>query len=211
MRNIESLFSSDDGSTEYDNRKRFWRFIKHNRTDSTGITELKTADGTTVSDAIPKAEALNQQFKSAFTQETEIKDDILPDILPFEEMPEVTFTTNGIEKLLHGLKTHKAAGPDGITPRILKHLAKTLAPILCNIFRLSYDRGEIPDDWREANVVPIYKKGRQIHSSKLSTHLADMYLLQTNGTRSRQQYYEIRRQKQHHLSPSVWLSKEHVM
>ena len=74
-------------------------------------------------------------------------------------MPEVTFTTNGIEKLLHGLKTHKAAGPDGITPRILKHLAKTLAPILCNIFRLSYDRGEIPDDWREANVVPIYKKG----------------------------------------------------
>ena len=156
---VESLFSSDDGSTEYDNRKRFWRFIKHNRTDSTGITELKTADGTTVSDAIPKAEALNQQFKSAFTQETEIKDDILPDILPFEEMPEVTFTTNGIEKLLHGLKTHKAAGPDGITPRILKHLAKTLAPILCNIFRLSYDRGEIPDDWREANVVPIYKKG----------------------------------------------------
>ena len=66
---------------------------------------------------------------------------------------------NGIEKLLHGLKTHKAAGPDGITPQILKHLAKTLAPILCNIFRLSYDRGEIPDDWCEANVVPIYKKG----------------------------------------------------
>ena len=71
------------------------------------------------------------------------------------------FTPKGVEKLLLGLKIHKAAGPDGITPRVLKQLAKTLAPILCHIFRLSYETGEIPEDWREANVVPIYKKGNR--------------------------------------------------
>ena len=76
-------------------------------------------------------------------------------------MEDIMFTPKGVEKLLLGLKIHKAAGPDGITPRVLKQLAKTLAPILCHIFRLSYETGEIPEDWREANVVPIYKKGNR--------------------------------------------------
>ena len=59
----------DDKSTRhFDCMKRFWRFIKHNRTDSTGIAELK-AEGVTVSDPTGKAEALNNQFKSAFTTE----------------------------------------------------------------------------------------------------------------------------------------------
>ena len=159
---VESLFTIDvdEGNTQFDNMKRFWRFIKHNRTDSTGITELKT-EGTTVTDPVAKAEALNHQFKSAFTKETPIPDNILPSTSPFEEMEDILFTPKGVEKLLLGLKIHKAAGPDGITPRVLKRLATTLAPILCQIFRLSYEMGEIPEDWREANVVPIYKKGNR--------------------------------------------------
>lgn len=58
---VESLFSTDEDNTKYDSMKRFWRFIKHNRSDNTGIAELKT-NGTTVTDPIAKAEALNQQF-----------------------------------------------------------------------------------------------------------------------------------------------------
>ena len=65
-------------------------------------------------------------------------------------MTDVLFTPNGVEKML-----------ENITPQILKRLAKTIAPTLCNIFNKSYETSEIPDDWWEAYVVPIYKKGDQ--------------------------------------------------
>lgn len=73
-------------------------------------------------------------------------------------MPDIDITTPGIEKMLKNLKIHKAPGPDGITPMVLKTLASFIAPILSIIFRRSYETSEFPDDWRQANV-PIFKKG----------------------------------------------------
>ena len=34
-----------------------------------------------------------------------------------------------------------------------------IAPILTKIFRKSLEIGEVPPDWRSANVSPVYKKG----------------------------------------------------
>ncbi len=65
----------------------------------------------------------------------------------------------GIEKLLKDLDPNKACGVDEIPPRILKEVAHELAPILTKIFQTSLDSGQLPEDWRRANVSPIYKKG----------------------------------------------------
>ena len=54
---------------------------------------------------------------------------------------------------------NKAAGPDGIHGKILKNCAVSLAYPLSVIFRVSYNSGMIPKDWKLANVVPVYKKG----------------------------------------------------
>ena len=48
---------------------------------------------------------------------------------------------------------------DKIHPLALKELRDTLAPILQVIFTESLQSGKLPDDWKTANVVPIYKKG----------------------------------------------------
>ena len=40
-----------------------------------------------------------------------------------------------------------------------------IAPILRYIFSRSLSTGEIPDDWRKANVAPIYKKGEKYLAS----------------------------------------------
>jgi hypothetical protein len=37
-----------------------------------------------------------------------------------------------------------SAGPDNITPRVLKELAPFIAPILTVIFNISYESGTIP-------------------------------------------------------------------
>ena len=57
--------------------------------------------------------------------------------------------------VINHLDTHKAMGPDGIHPRILRELVEELAKPLSIIYQQSWSTGEVPDDWRLANVMPI--------------------------------------------------------
>ena len=74
-------------------------------------------------------------------------------------MDDIDISVKGVEKLLAGLNPSKATGPDGLPPRVLKELSVELAPIFAMIFRLYLESGKIPNDWRQAMVTPIYKKG----------------------------------------------------
>jgi len=62
-------------------------------------------------------------------------------------------------KKIRGLRKEAAAGPDEIGPRLLQELERELAPALTAVFRASLETGEVPEDWRQANVTPIFKKG----------------------------------------------------
>ena len=50
-------------------------------------------------------------------------------------------------------------GPDAIHPRVLREMADIIARPLSIIFEKSWRTGDVPEDWRKANVTPIYKKG----------------------------------------------------
>ena len=52
-------------------------------------------------------------------------------------------------------------GPDGIHLRVLRELTEELAKPLSIIYHQSWLTGEVPDDWKLADVMPIYKKGRK--------------------------------------------------
>ena len=64
-----------------------------------------------------------------------------------------------MSKQLLKLNPGEAAGPDNISPRILKELHNKIAPILTDIFNKSLSEGIVPDDWKNAYVTPVYKKG----------------------------------------------------
>ena len=133
--------------------------LKHNRTDNCGINELKHQGKSAISPS-EKANLLNAQFESVFTREGTVHRDQL-DLPPANTtiMNDITFSIKGIKNLLDKLKPKKAAGPDKISPMILKTLSSSFAPILQVLFSKSYHLGNIPDDWRKANVTPVYKKG----------------------------------------------------
>ncbi|KAI8487032.1 hypothetical protein Bbelb_352920 [Branchiostoma belcheri] len=76
----------------------------------------------------------------------------------FPSMDDIKISTAGIEKLLAKLNPAKAAGPDGITPRELKELAKELSPIVTIIYQSSLRTGQVPQDWKEALVTPVLKR-----------------------------------------------------
>ena len=46
-----------------------------------------------------------------------------------------------------------------IHPRVLRELVEAIAKPLAIIYQHSLLTGEVPEDWRLANVIPIYKKG----------------------------------------------------
>lgn len=63
--------------------------------------------------------------------------------------------------LLIQLDPYKSMEPDGIHPRILKELADVIAKPLSMIFVWSWQSGEVPADWKLANAVQIFKKGKK--------------------------------------------------
>ena len=139
--------------------KKLWSLIRAKRRDTTRVTPLKE-NGELVQQPLDKANVLNRQFKSAFSP---ITTEHLPDIgeSPYPQMQNITVTVPGVEKLLLNLKPHKAAGPDAILPRTLKDFATEIAPVLTFIYNKSLSSSTIPDDWRTANVTPIFKKGER--------------------------------------------------
>ena len=83
----------------------------------------------------------------------------------YSELTSIEISEVGVRKLLQELNPHKACGPDEITPMVLKTLATEIAPILTRIFKSSIETGEVPEDWRTANVAPVFKKGEHYEPS----------------------------------------------
>ena len=142
---------------ETDNTKPFWNYVKALRRDVFGVSPLNSM-GKVVAGAKDKAEMLNKQFCSVFTDEDlhstpSLGSSTTPD------MPSIQISSKGVDKLLSNLKVNKAAGPDNIPARILKECASSAAPILCKIYQKSISTGTLPTDWLNANVTPIFKKG----------------------------------------------------
>ena len=54
------------------------------------------------------------------------------------------------------LNNCKAQGPDGIPPRVLKEVSENLAIPLSILFNKSLEKGLIPADWKQAEVVAVF-------------------------------------------------------
>ena len=57
------------------------------------------------------------------------------------------------------MKPHKAPGHDDIPPRLLRDTATSRVLINTIIFQASLKQEHLPNDWKTATVVPIFKKG----------------------------------------------------
>ena len=137
------------------NPRPFWKYIRSQKKDNQTMPPLKNESGHLITEDRDKADLLNLQFKQNFSDE-----DVT--CIPFHHrawppMPEIIIS--GILQLLNNLETAKAVGPDGIHPRVLKETASEIAPVLKYLFQKSMDTGSLPEDWRTANVCPVYKKG----------------------------------------------------
>ena len=60
---------------------------------------------------------------------------------------------------LSKLKPFKAPGPDELHSYILRECSSSIYKPLCMLFNQSLQCGQLPHDWKCANVIPVFKKG----------------------------------------------------
>ncbi len=80
-------------------------------------------------------------------------------------MKELYISKEGVRAQLERIKIHKAFGPDELPNRVLRELRNELAGPLTAIFRQSLETSQLPDDWRNAYITLIFKKGNRHESS----------------------------------------------
>ena len=71
----------------------------------------------------------------------------------------VDITSEVVFNKIIKLKDSKAPGDDGIIPEFLKKLASVISQPLAIIFRKSVAEGVVPQEWKRANITPVFKKG----------------------------------------------------
>jgi len=131
------------------------------------VATLCSNAGALVEDNAGKAALLSQQFASVFT----VDDGTMPAVgvvSPEPKLSSVAVNESQVYWCLRNLDENTAPGPDGIPAILLRRCAFALKGPLVTIFSLSLRTGEVPQDWRDATVVPIYKR-------KGSAKLAENY------------------------------------
>ena len=146
-----------------ENPSKFWKYVNSKCKSNIGISSLKDKKGNLITSDKGRAELLNEFFTSVF-----LKEDLsnLPKVSEAEYsngkiINETIITKEEVEKKLKALLPGKAQGPDQIPPRVLKELHKELAEPLAKLFNKSLEIGEIPKDWKFAEVTAIFKKGNK--------------------------------------------------
>ena len=112
-----------------------------------------------VVDIVEKASALNNFFLSIC--QLDDSEAIMPPNVDatVPTLKRIQVTQQEVYDILRCIDTTKATGPDGVSSRLLKETAASIHIPLTKIFNKSLHEKEFPKCWKEANVIPIYKKG----------------------------------------------------
>jgi hypothetical protein len=143
------------------NPKAFYAYARGKMKTRDGIADLEDKTGKEATTDEEKAHMLNEFFCSVFTNEDTSH---IPDFeeRKFEnELRNIEVSREEVMKKLKALKIDKSPGPDALHPRILKEAAEEIALPLAHIFNKSREESKLPQIWKDANVSPLFKKGKR--------------------------------------------------
>ena len=110
---------------------------------------------------VGKTELFNKYFCSVFLLTTyglNNSEYITSSSITDMEISQIEVTVDEVMERLSELDTTKACGPDKIPARLLKEYSEQIAPSLYCLFNHSLSIGQIPREWKSADVTPIHKK-----------------------------------------------------
>lgn len=133
------------------------------------VHPLKDKHGNLFTDNHSQCAILNEYFCSVFTREISCHtvttqdegDSSQQGQHQRSEMEMITIDEFEVMKRLKSLDRNKAAGYDKIPAILLIELADALYKPITLLFTKSISSGEVPSEWKKANVAPLFKKGER--------------------------------------------------
>ena len=108
------------------------------------------------------AENLNGYFSSVFTKE-DISSLPVADAkfqgAKSDYLGPLVVTPELVAKKIKAMKDNKSPGVDGNPPKLLMETVEQISIPLARVFNLSLKEGVVPFEWKEANIIPLFKKG----------------------------------------------------
>ena len=150
-----TTFFQEISDSCFSDPKRFWGYFNRLTKRST-IPEAVELNGLSYTNSEDKATAFNTYFSSVFNTDTSIPGNLSTSPYTDNIVSTLKFFYEEVASALQCLNVSKTPGPDELHPRILKECAHELSTSLCIIFSKSIRLGRLPDDWKHANITPVF-------------------------------------------------------
>ena len=160
IRQAKYVFERKLADEVRDNPRVFYAYARSCTTLREELKMVKRSDGTLTSTLGETCEVMNHEYQKVFVQSNQMPTPAITDSGRVGiVLRDVEITVDDVKRILVGLKTPSAPGPDTVNPRMLKECAELVSQPLLMIFTGSLSSGYLPKDWRRANITPIFKKG----------------------------------------------------
>ena len=74
-----------------------------------------------------------------------------------ERLGQLVVTPEVVANKINNMKENKS-GVDGIAHEILKETVEQMCTPLAHVFNMTLQEGIVPLEWKEANIIPLFKK-----------------------------------------------------
>ena len=159
-----SSFEYNLARNSINNPRALYSYMKNKQQVKESIRSLNNTNGISTVDRAEIANILNEQFESVFSVDDGL-DTFFENRTNFICCEEELIKRKNIIERLDKLDCNKSSGADGISQFVLKNCSNQISVALEIIFKKSFNESEIPEQWREANITPLFKKGSKLVAS----------------------------------------------
>ncbi|HEX8808198.1 MAG TPA: hypothetical protein VF760_04300 [Xanthobacteraceae bacterium] len=143
--------------------KSFYSYIRSTQRCKDKVGHVKYNAEYVINEDKSAADVLNNYFASVFTKEdlSNIPEptDVFKGSIQQEGLDTFVITEELVFKKLSELNVNKCCGPDDLHPKLLYELKSEIAKPLAILFNMSLRSGKIPQEWKDAHVTALCKKG----------------------------------------------------
>lgn len=159
----EQAKSMEDAAAVGDTRKLFGTLRSLTNQRNLVSDTIEDTNGNVVEGKSNKLERWAEHFESLLNRPnpTELDNDIL-NALPQDstiDISELPPSREEIETAIKELKNNKSPGLDGIPPEAIKLAGKSIIDRIHKLTQNIWTKEEVPQDWKDAIIIPIHKKG----------------------------------------------------